>query len=100
MSSRRRSVAYKSQSRSISRTRKQPVKRRRETSRSRSGANKRTSRNYSRSTSTSTGKRKYPKASKAVRDCVSKKIPILMEEGYPQKQSVAISFSMCQKKRK
>jgi hypothetical protein len=32
-----------------------------------------------------------------VKACVSKKIPILIEEGYPRAQSVAIAFSVCRK---
>jgi hypothetical protein len=32
-----------------------------------------------------------------VKDCVAKKIPILIEEGYEQKQAVAVAFSMCRK---
>lgn len=32
-----------------------------------------------------------------VKACVSKKIPILMEEGMEQKQAVAVAFSMCRK---
>lgn len=32
-----------------------------------------------------------------VRACVSKKIPMLMDEGYEQKAAIAIAFSMCKK---
>lgn len=32
-----------------------------------------------------------------VKACVSKKIPILINEGYPQAQSVAIAYSICRK---
>jgi len=35
--------------------------------------------------------------SDSLRECVSCKIPILMREGYPQKQAIAIAYSMCQK---
>jgi len=40
-----------------------------------------------------------PKDSAAVRACVSAKIPVLMREGYEQKQAVAISFAYCRKKK-
>lgn len=33
-----------------------------------------------------------------VKACVSKKIPILINEGYPQAQSVAIAYSYCRRK--
>ena len=32
-----------------------------------------------------------------LRKCVSNKIGILRHEGYPQKQAIAIAYSMCQK---
>jgi hypothetical protein len=34
-----------------------------------------------------------------VKACVSKKIPILMEEGMEQKQAVAIAYSYCRRKK-
>jgi hypothetical protein len=40
---------------------------------------------------------KEGKDSPAVRECVSKKIPMLMDEGKPQKQAIAIALSMCRK---
>lgn len=42
--------------------------------------------------------RMNPSLSKPARDFISKKIPKLMEEGYPQKQSIAIAYSMARKK--
>uniref|UniRef100_A0A6C0BPB4 DUF5872 domain-containing protein n=1 Tax=viral metagenome TaxID=1070528 RepID=A0A6C0BPB4_9ZZZZ len=33
--------------------------------------------------------------SKTLRECVSCKIPVLMREGYPQKQAIAIAYSIC-----
>lgn len=32
----------------------------------------------------------------ALGECVSEKIPLLIEEGYPQDQAIAIAYSMCQ----
>ena len=31
----------------------------------------------------------------ALDDCVQRKIPILIQEGYPEDQAVAIAYSMC-----
>lgn len=39
------------------------------------------------------------KDSAAVRACVSAKIPVLMREGYEQKQAIAISFAYCRRKK-
>lgn len=36
-----------------------------------------------------------PQAKDALSDCVSEKIPKLLDEGYPQDQAVAIAYSMC-----
>jgi HK97 family phage portal protein len=36
-----------------------------------------------------------PEQKDALSDCVSEKIPTLIEEGYPQDQAVAIAYSMC-----
>jgi len=36
-----------------------------------------------------------PEQKDALSDCVSQKIPKLIEEGYPQDQAVAIAYSMC-----
>jgi len=36
-----------------------------------------------------------PNAKDALSDCVSEKIPKLIDEGYPQDQAVAIAYSMC-----
>ena len=40
-----------------------------------------------------------PQLSQAVQDCVSEKIPKLIEEGKPQEQAVAIAISMCSKEK-
>jgi HK97 family phage prohead protease len=42
---------------------------------------------------------KPPSLSQAVQDCVSEKIPKLIEEGKPQEQAVAIAISMCSKEK-
>jgi len=47
---------------------------------------------------TRTRKVKKGKNYKEVRDYVSRKIPVLIREGYPQKQAIAIAFSMAEKK--
>lgn len=44
-------------------------------------------------------KPEYPPMSQAVQDCVSAKIPKLIEEGKPEDQAVAIAISMCSKEK-
>lgn len=44
-------------------------------------------------------KPEYPPMSQAVQDCVSEKIPKLIQEGKPQDQAVAIAISMCSKEK-
>lgn len=44
--------------------------------------------------------RRYPKASRATKACVAKKIPRYMREGMPQRQAVAAAFSKCRPKRR
>lgn len=43
-------------------------------------------------------KAEHPEASKAVRKCVSTKIPTLINEGKPEDQAVAIAFTYCSKR--
>lgn len=81
-----KSIGRKSASRSKSTTR-----RRRSNSKKSTG---RKSRNNSRRRSS------YGKTSRAARDYVAYKIPLLIDEGYPRKQAVAIAFSMYEQKRR
>jgi HK97 family phage prohead protease len=41
----------------------------------------------------------YPPLSQAVQECVSEKIPLLIQEGKEQEQAVAIAISMCSKEK-
>lgn len=57
-------------------------------------------RKSSRAPRRNSNRRRSRKITPTQRRCISEKIPILIKEGRPQRQSIAIAYSICGVKRK